>query len=66
MTGEDKTVVTGRRDFMKKAGLAVGLTGAAAAAVGREAKADVPENSQTSVGYQETEHVRKYYELAKF
>lgn len=55
-----------RREFLK----ATGATGAAAgvAAVvlsGASAKAAVPEAGD-SAGYQETEHVKTYYDLARF
>jgi len=48
-----------RRDFLKAAGVAsVALTS-------KSAMAAVPETGSTS-GYQETDHVKKYYELARF
>ena len=52
-----------RREFLK----AAGMTGAAAAVAlsSNDAKAATPESGQKS-GYQETEHVMKYYELARF
>lgn len=54
-----------RRDLLKLAGLG-GVAGAAAmAAPGGEAGAAVEEGRKAS-GYRETEHVRTYYELAKF
>ena len=55
-----------RRDFIKMTGLGVG----AAAAVGASLKAgsvradEAPKVGKQS-GYEETEHVRKYYELAR-
>ena len=54
----------GRRDFFRKAGLGVG-----AAAVGLSAKDSAAQPAKTgpkSAGYRETEHVKKYYELARF
>jgi len=56
-----------RREFLK----AAGVTGAAVAGVaavalsGRTADAAIPESGR-QVGYQETEHVNTYYELARF
>jgi len=55
-----------RRDFLKAAGVAGGAAGVAAVALSSEsAKAAKPE-SGTRSGYQETDHVKKYYELARF
>ena len=55
---------TSRRDFLKTAGLA---TGAAAAAAVTTSKADAKSvDEPKSSGYQETDHVRTYYELARF
>ena len=54
-----------RRDFFRKVGL-----GAGAAAVGvasSTAQAATPEKEPTKrAGYRETEHVKTYYELARF
>ena len=61
----DKTI-TGRRDFLKLAGLAA--SGGAIAVVagdGAEAQADAGAKSKGSL-YRETDHVRKYYQLARF
>jgi len=53
-----------RRNFLKGAGLAIGAAGAAAVPVSEAvAKSDAP---QESAGYRETDHVRKYYELARY
>jgi hypothetical protein len=56
----------GRREFIKLAGL-----GAVAAPVGLAAavtpvKAEAPDTSGQRLGYRETEHVRKVYEVARF
>ena len=53
-----------RREFFRKAGLGVGALGAAAVTlgVGEEAEAAVDQRK----GYQESEHVKRYYELARF
>lgn len=54
-----------RRDLLKLAGLG-GVAGAAAiAASGGTAEAAVKADGK-GTGYRETEHVRKYYDLAKF
>lgn len=65
---------TSRRKFMRSAGLGLGAAGAAAAYLGRggdgDAQAAEPDNTggqgKTKAGYQETEHVRRYYQLARF
>ena len=55
----------GRRDFFKKAGLGAG---AAAVAMTASQAGAVEAVSPTSkgAGYTETDHVRKFYELARF
>lgn len=55
-----------RRKFLKTAGLGAGAVGAVAVSVATTAEAKAPDKSQNGAGYQETEHVRKYYELARF
>lgn len=55
-----------RRDFLKAAGIAGGAAGLAAAALTTtSAKAAEPEAGKGS-GYRETEHIRKYYESARY
>ncbi|HET6519329.1 MAG TPA: twin-arginine translocation signal domain-containing protein [Geminicoccaceae bacterium] len=57
-----------RRDFLKLAGLG-GVAAGAAALVGvRRAEATAVEEApgRGGTGYRETEHVRRYYELARF
>lgn len=54
---------TDRRGFLKLAGLG-GIAGGAAMVAGGEAEA--AEKQTSGRGYRETDHVRKYYELAKF
>jgi hypothetical protein len=49
-----------RRNFLKGAGLAIGAAVPGSDAV---AQSDKP---QENAGYRETEHVRTYYELARF
>lgn len=55
-----------RRDFLKLAGLGT-VAGAAAAKAGapRPAEATVAADGKVP-GYRETEHVKKYYSLARF
>ena len=63
---KDKDAATrlDRRNFLKGAGLAVGAAGAVVVpGSDAVAKTDAP---QESAGYRETEHVRTYYELARF
>ncbi|MDZ7712280.1 MAG: formate dehydrogenase [Rhodovibrio sp.] len=63
-----------RRKFMRSAGLGLGAAGAAAATFGRggdgEAEAAEPTKidgkAKAKAGYQETDHVRRYYQLARF
>ncbi|SMF23872.1 formate dehydrogenase region TAT target [Tistlia consotensis] len=56
-----------RRDFFRKAGIGAGALGATAVtlAAGRGEAAE-PVKSPNAAGYRETDHVKKYYELAKF
>jgi hypothetical protein len=54
-----------RRDFFRKVGLGAGV--AAAGLTATAAQAAVPEQAPAKgSGYQETEHVKKFYELARF
>ncbi len=55
-----------RREFLKSAGLTTGAVGAAAVLSGVPAEAAMPVAGKKSAGYRETEHVLKYYELARF
>ena len=55
-----------RRDLLKIAGLG-GVAGAAAIATAAGSKAEAAaETDSKGAGYRETEHVRTYYDLAKF
>ena len=58
----------GRRAFFKKAGVGVGAAGVVAAGLsGNSAKAEVKPGKGFKQGaYRETEHVKRYYELAAF
>lgn len=55
---------TGRRDFLKMAGLGTVAGGAALVVAKDEAEASELETSGR--GYRETDHVRTYYRLARF
>ena len=57
---------TSRREFLKAAGLTGAAAGAAAVVLSEsQAQAAKPAEDQ-QVGYRETEHVKTYYELARF
>ena len=67
MSDKKKEAALGRRDFFKKAGLGAGAVGAAAVGLAAsETKAAEPKSGAGGRGYQETAHVKKYYELARF
>lgn len=55
----------GRRDFLRTIGLASGVAAAAAATAAKPAVAAETSESKGS-GYQETDHVRAYYDRARF
>jgi hypothetical protein len=55
---------TGRRDFLKLAGL--GTIAGGAALVATKGEAEAADVGKSGSGYQETDHVRTYYELARF
>ena len=54
-----------RREFLKAAGMTGAAAGAAVVLSSNDAEAATTESWKKS-GYQETEHVMKYYELARF
>lgn len=60
----DEKSVAERREFLKLATLGTVL-GGAAIAVGGQAQADVSGEAKGK-GYRETDHVKRYYELARF
>ncbi len=68
MSEKKQAGTIGRRDFFRKAGLGAGAAGAVAVALSRTpAKAAVAGGKASGgKGYRETEHVKKYYELARF
>ena len=62
-----KSDAPSRREFLKTAGLGVGVaavTSGVLSAGTAEAASSLQDEKTT--GYQETEHVKKYYESAKF
>jgi hypothetical protein len=65
MTNEsEEKAVAARRDFLKLATVGTVL-GGAAIAVGGKAQAAAPSETRGS-GYRETDHIRTYYDLARF
>ena len=54
-----------RREFLKTAGIASAAAGVAIAADSKPAKAKKIK-TKGHAGYQETSHVKTYYELARF
>lgn len=55
----------GRRDFFKKAGLGAGAT-AIALSASQASAVEASGPQRKSAGYTETDHVRTYYDLARF
>jgi hypothetical protein len=66
MHKEDRATSIDRRSFLKKAGLTAGTVGAVAVATAAEAAVSSEDAAPGGDGYRETEHVRTYYELARF
>ena len=56
---------TDRRGFLKLAGVGV-AAGGVAMAVGKDPAQSRQDKPSESGGYRETEHVRTYYDLARF
>lgn len=58
----------GRREFLRKAAITGGAAGVAAVALsqGSAEAAVVSDDRKKSAGYQETEHVKTFYELSRF
>ena len=65
MKTNDKNSMTDRRGFMKMLGVSAVSGGAALGAGGSEAKAQATASKKDGL-YKETEHVKTYYDLAKF
>ncbi len=68
MSGKEKLKSPGRRIFFKKAGAGIGAAGVAAVGLsGTSARAAVKADQDfKKSSYRETEHVKKYYETARF
>ena len=67
MSRKKEETAFGRRDFFKKAGLGAGAVGAAAVGLAAEqGEAAEPAKDGRGRGYQETAHVKKFYQLARF
>lgn len=64
MEKDRETTTAKRRDFLKLASVGA-VSGAAAAVVGAPA-AEAKVESETAVGYRETDHVKQVYDLARF
>ena len=62
----DKEDTLPRREFFKKGGAALGAAGAAMVCSGAVNSAVADTGNTTSGDYQETEHVKTYYDLARF
>lgn len=56
----------GRRDFFRKAGLGAGAAAAVAVTASGAGAVEATTSPKKGSGYAETDHVRKYYELARF
>lgn len=65
MSTKEKQSVSSRRDFFKTAGLGVGAA-AVATKVGTAKAASADVDGRGGRGYQETVHVKTYYDLARF
>jgi hypothetical protein len=62
-----KNKSTSRRDFIKTAGLGVGVAAVAGGVLSAGGAEATPVfKDEKSKGYHESEHVKKYYESAKF
>ncbi len=63
-----ETAVIDRRDFFRKASLGVGVAGAAVAGLSasKATAAEPGADASKGAGYQETAHVKKFYELSRF
>lgn len=61
---EKKATSLDRRDFFRKVGLGAGVAAAAATATAAQAASE--EAPDKGSGYQETDHVKTFYKLARF
>lgn len=65
MSKKQDEINAARRDFFKKAGIGAGAAAVAVTASSAGAVEATSAQPKTS-GYAETDHVRKFYELARF
>ena len=66
MNTKKRDASAARREFLKAASLGVGAAAVAGTVLKVEgAKAKTGRKGQEGAGYQETDHVKKYYELAR-
>ncbi|HDZ75487.1 MAG TPA: twin-arginine translocation signal domain-containing protein [Aurantimonas coralicida] len=65
MSAKDKDARTDRRAFLKFAGLGTVATGAALV-TGGQAEAEVADAKSAAPGYRETDHVKTFYQTARF
>lgn len=70
-TKGSKQTTVDRRSFLRTVGLGAGAAGAAAALAAGTASAEASTEStdptgKKDAGYRKTDHVRRYYDLARF
>lgn len=63
---KDTTNAIDRRGFLRTVGVGAGAAGVAAVVGGSAAPTTAKAAAPASSGYRETEHVRRFYELARF
>lgn len=61
-----ETTSVDRRDFFRKVGLGAGAAAVSLSASAVQAAVPDEKASPESAGYRETEHVKRYYDLARF
>jgi hypothetical protein len=62
----DKEKALPRREFIRNSSAALGAAGVAVAMSGSAKAAGIDADEKSTGDYQETEHVKTYYELARF
>ena len=60
-----KSATPSRREFLKKAGLGVGVAAVAGGIVSADDAEAATLQDEKKTGYRETEHVKKYYDSAR-
>ncbi len=67
MSEKKEVRLVDRRNVFRKVGLGAGALGVAAVGLSAsKAKAESAKSPSKGAGYRETDHVKKYYELARF